>query len=195
VRGPLPSLVLIGVLASVGCSDRGEQATQSSTEDPDRRARDRARAMVDNGRACDDSDPDHRDLAACRRGCSLGHSNSCGWLGDAYARGAGVPRDTAKALAHYRESCRGGSGLGCEGLARFLADGIGVDRDPDAAEARYREARTVYRVHCGQRHAASCLRLGDLYARGLGGRADRATAITYWQRACALGAGEACDRE
>ena len=151
----------------------------------DQRAHARARTMERQGRACDSGDGAARDLAACREACELGHSNSCGWLGDAYALGLGVTRDGERAATRYRQACKGGSGLGCEGLAR-AADG-------SARERWFREARIVYRVHCEQeRHAASCSRLAVLYRDGLGGAAAADLALSYRQRACALGRENDC---
>lgn len=188
----MPLVIVCLVLLAPGCKRAGD-GDPPAPDTADLRARDRAQTMVDRGRACDAGDPARRDLDACRQACALGHSNSCGWLGDAHARGLGVVVDYPRAMARYREACRGGSGLGCEGIARLIGGGHHAG-DRGEVDRRYAEARTVYRVHCSQRHAASCSRLGRLYADGLGGTAATDVAVTYWQRACALGSDADCRR-
>ncbi len=134
----------------------------------DRAARDRMLTMQERGRRCDAAPT--TDLESCRIACKLNHSNSCGWLGEA-ARREG---NEAEAKKYFEAACRGGSGIGCEGLGR------------------YREARTVYRVHCFQHHAASCSRLARLYDKGLGGAASPGTAAAYREKACVLGIKSDC---
>lgn len=174
------------------CS-RGSDETRTRPDDEvaqlsdsDAKARARAMKMIERATQCEAGEP--RDLAACIEACELGHSNSCGWLGELYERRG----DAARALAHYHRACKGGSGLGCEGEARAYRDGRGVEVDPGSAARLFAEARIVYRVHCGQRHAVSCGRLAALYQAGLGGVADTGVAVTYRQQACALGDRAAC---
>ncbi|HUH02012.1 MAG TPA: tetratricopeptide repeat protein, partial [Kofleriaceae bacterium] len=106
--------------------------------------------------------------------------------------GQGLARDPGRAHEYYHRACEGGSGLGCEGEARSYRDGIGAPPDAGAAERLFAQARIVYRVHCDQRHAVSCVRLAALHARGVGGPADDRVALTYRQKACALGHRASC---
>jgi len=126
--------------------------------------------MQERGRRCDAAPT--TDLESCRIACKLNHSNSCGWLGEAARRDG----DEAAARRYFEASCRGGSGIGCEGLGR------------------YREARTVYRVHCSQHHAASCSRLARLYEKGLGGEVSLGAAAAYREKACVLGVKSDCPK-
>lgn len=123
--------------------------------------------MLSEARACEVDPP---PLDRCLAACDLHHSNSCARAGDA-------TRDRAAALALYRRACDGGSGLGC------------------AAAGLDREARFYLRVHCQQKHAASCLALARLFAEGRGGPVDTAAAATFRREACRLGAAAACETE
>lgn len=182
-------MILCALSCAASCRrDSHDKPPAPALSEADERARDRALTMERQGAACDAGDGAARDLAACREACALGHSNSCGWLGDAHAFGLGVERDDARALERYREACRGGSGLGCEGLARSYR----LAGDAANSDRHYREARMVYRVHCEQRHAVSCSRLAGLYRAGLGGPVAEDVARTYQMRACALGKRDDC---
>jgi hypothetical protein len=178
---------VIALVVLAACSARRDEAPRPEERDPDTAALARATAMVARGTQCDRSAPTP-DIAACTEACELNHSNSCAWLGEAYERGAGVAQNLPRAREFFHRACRGGSGLGCEGEARCLARGL----DTEEAARLLREARIVYRVHCGQRHAISCVRLAALYAEGRGGPADPGVALTYRQKACALGETSAC---
>lgn len=118
--------------------------------------------------------------APCRAACELGHSNSCHFAGT-------LESDRAAALALHDRACDGGSGLGCvaAGQARLSSN-------PAEAERRHGMARFYLRVHCEQRHAASCLALGRLYTTTHGGPADAGASATFMSRACTLGVAEAC---
>lgn len=121
--------------------------------------------MLAEARACEGQVPPPLDR--CLAACELHHSNSCARAGDA-------TRDRAEAQALYQKACDGGSGLGC------------------AAAGRDREARFYLRVHCEQKHAASCLALAGLFAEGRGGPADPSAAATFRRQACRLGERSAC---
>jgi hypothetical protein len=127
----------------------------------------RGERMLDEARACEANPP---SLDHCMAACQLNHSNSCARAGDA-------TRDRAAAEALYRRACDGGSGLGC--AAAGLDD----------------KARFYLRVHCQQKHAASCLALGRLLAAGRGGAADPGAAATFVHEACRLGDRGACESE
>lgn len=189
--GRVVAAVLVTLLAA--CSGAGEESRPAPHDlaPADAEARARAMKMIQRAGQCE-ARAAPRDVEACAEACELGHSNSCGWLGEAYESGQGVARHLVRSHAYYHRACEGGSGLGCEGEARGVRDGIGAPPDPAAAERLFAEARIVYRVHCEQRHAVSCVRLANLYARGLGGLADDRVALTYRQRACALGDRASC---
>ncbi len=177
MRLVIPTVVALTLILS--CSDSHskshDQARASSAPQgkprlspADEAARDRALTMQERGRRCDAAPT--VDLESCRIACKLNHSNSCGWLGEAARRDG----DEAAAKRYFESACRGGSGIGCEGLGR------------------YREARTVYRVHCSQHHAASCSRLARLYEKGLGGAVSLGAAAAYREKACILGIKSDC---
>jgi len=174
--------LLIAIVA-VGCS-RGSSEREPTPEPPgDARPIDRAQARGENmltfAAACHEPEV-ARESAACRHACDLGHSNSCGRLGEHY-RLAG---DTAQARRWFEHACKGGSGVGCQGAAELA---------PHADKAEwFVKARQYHRVHCDQDYAPSCLALARLHEAGLGGPADRGVAAHYLQRACALGENAGC---
>jgi TPR repeat protein len=120
--------------------------------------------MLAEAKACEAEPP---PLDHCLAACELHHSNSCARAGDA-------TRDRAEAQVLYRRACDGGSGLGCE------------------AAGELDKARFYLRVHCEQKHAASCLALGRMFADGRGGPADPGAAATFLHQACQLGERAAC---
>lgn len=126
----------------------------------------RGQRMLSEAKACEADPP---PLEHCLAACELHHSNSCARAGDATG-------DRGEAMALYRRACDGGSGLGCE------------------AAGELDKARFYLRVHCEQKHAASCLALGKMFAEGRGGVADPAAAATFIRQACQLGDGAACSK-
>lgn len=182
-------VVAVVVAALAACDEVDPPAASEAAPTPEQRARDRADRMVREAGLCESGAAADR-AAACRTACDLGHSNSCHVAGELRAA-AGAPAEAAR--LHSR-ACEGGSGLGCEAAARALRAGAGGPRDPAGADRLDRRARFYLRVHCEQRHARSCLVLGQLYRTTRGGPADRGSSATFLRRACSFGLAQACAR-
>ncbi len=160
----LAAILAVLVAAGASCRDRAQRREATEHEPPGQPAR--GHKMLAEARACQEGEPPPLDH--CTAACQLNHSNSC-------ARAADATADHAAALALHEKACDGGSGLGC------------------AAAGRDQQARFYLRVHCDQKHAASCAALGELVAQGRGGPADPAAAATFRRKACQLGARAACE--
>jgi len=156
----------LAVLLAAGASCRDRAQRREATEHAQEEQPARGQRMLTEARACEGQDPPPLDH--CMAACQLNHSNSCARAGD-------VTGDPAVARALHDKACDGGSGLGC------------------AAAGRDQEARFYLRVHCDQKHAASCAALGRLFAEGRGGLADPAAAATFRRQACLYGARAACE--
>lgn len=141
------------------------------------RGRQNAIKMMKNAEACEPKQG--RGLReACMRACRLNHSNSCAVWGELL-----LPTQPSRALSLFEQACKGGSGVGCEALARRTDDFVEAAR-------LYWEARRYHQVHCDQGYARSCFQLGALFADGLGGDIDRASAAMAQKRGCELVGGE-----
>jgi len=72
--------------------------------------------------------------------CDGGQVAACALLGLMLERGAGVPRDVARAATLYERACGGGELRGCTNLGLLLESGTAVPRDRDRAATLYRRA-------------------------------------------------------
>jgi TPR repeat protein len=116
------------------------------------------------------------DERACAGKDPLGCSN----LGALYGTGRGVPRDDAKAAELYRQACDGGYLLACTNLGFFYEEGHGVAVDHARSLALFTRACDGDEMH-------GCANLGATYLQGNEKVAqNRATAITYYEKACKL---------
>ena len=160
-----PGVVILAALVVLQAACRDRPQHREPTESGGDQQPARGHRMLAEARACAAAQPPPLDH--CTAACELHHSNSCARAGDA-------TRDRQAAQALYRQACDGGSGLGC------------------AAAGLDKEARFYLRVHCEQKHAASCAALARLFQEGRGGAADAVAAATFRRQACQLGERTAC---
>jgi len=97
---------------------------------------------------------------------------------------AGCQQGTQRACDKLRTACDKRSALACETLAELYLAGVGVTR----SEA---EALRFLQDACEHRSASACLRAADLKERQ-GPASAGSTATALRQRACSLGAQQAC---
>jgi hypothetical protein len=116
------------------------------------------------------------------KGCDLGDLDACAGLGTCFARGTGVPPDTARARELFGRACEGHKGIGCKGLGDLA-------RDVDPAQAV-----GFYRQSCDLGYAGGCSYLGDAMVGGLGIPRDRARGLELLRRGCKGEYGWACQR-
>ncbi len=153
--------------------------------------------------------------------CDSGDRTSCRELGKLYEFGsAGLQKNLAKSRTLYDEACEMGDGDGCFSLAMYYAYSSNLtNKDYYAAQAYLQacqlqdwgnnclragdiiasrnpfEAKVAYEVGCSkQLHAAeNCLRLAELYERGVGVRKNLSSAREFYGRACDLRSQIGCE--
>lgn len=120
----------------------------------------------------------------CSEQCELGHVESCAVLGALYARGEGVPKDAARAVAFLERSCDGGDATACVNVGVLLERGEGGPKDGVRAAAFYKKA-------CALGEGKGCFDLGLLLEPGAVG-ADLERVVDAYRQGCDLGEGSAC---
>ena len=114
-------------------------------------------------------------------------------LGDMYQAGEGVETDVDQAIHYYQIAASGGDKVAAGRLGTLLATGVippeeetenGIDWIAAAAELGDADAITWLQARLAQRDESyAALRLGLIYADGLGHDADAEKAATYLARA------------
>jgi TPR repeat protein len=174
------------------------------------------RALYALGRAYAASGQTAEALAAFRKAADKGSSSAMVELGVAYATGAGVDKDDAKARALLERAAAAGNPRGISNLAAL---GGGASSDPvktrallakgaeSNAEAQYQlgmmladgvggpkddaAARTLFEKAAAQGHPGALERMGAFAQAGRGGPRDADAAKTYYEKAAALGNADA----
>jgi len=127
------------------------------------------------------------DVADCTAQCSKKNAASCVNLGLAYAAGAGVAKDAARAAALYQQGCDGRDSRGCSKLGLLYAKGADAVR-PDLARAA-----ALYQQGCDLGASEACTELGSMYEKGTGVAGDAKRAAALYQRGCDRGNALGCD--
>lgn len=178
------------------------------------------------GDVLSDEDYKVLDIAAAvrayDRGCSLGRGVACWSLSQMYFKGKDVPQDSKKGVALLLKACQGGSADECNDLANVLTRGsYGVAVDLESAYRANKRACELDKDYCDYAaesalkvgkeaeavahaqdgcHAGddseACLRLANLYTKGIGTTKDPAKAKAALEKACKDGDGDedACKR-
>lgn len=92
-------------------------------------------------------------------------------LGELYAQGIGVDKDTKKALKYYQLSAKNGNMDACLAAARIYEK-----------EQSYPEAFKLY-ASIADRNYHACYKVGEYLVKGLGTRVDKAKAAGYLSQA------------
>lgn len=174
------------------------------------------RAQYSLGRAYAANGQMAEALAAYRKAADKGSSSAMVELGVAYATGAGIARDDAKARTLFERAAGAGNPRGISNLAAL---GGGAAADPvktrallektaeTNAEAQYQlgmmmadgtggakddtAARALFDKAAAQGHSGALERLGAFAQAGRGGPQDSAAAKSYYEKAAALGNDDA----
>lgn len=101
-------------------------------------------------------------------------------LGRRYAKGEGVPKDTAKAVEWYQKAAMQGNAKAQTNLGVMYAEGEGVPKDAAKAVEWYQKAAAQ-----GEAYAQN--NLGVMYSRGEGVPEDSAKAVEWFQKAAEQG--------
>ena len=125
------------------------------------------------------------DVAECQAQCEASSPRGCYFHAWQNERGAGVPKDEAKARALYTKGCELGLEESCRAVAFFQAQGIGGPRELDTAVAYYKAA-------CMDGYAGACSDLGVFFSQGTGVSKDIELALALYTRACNGGDARGC---
>jgi TPR repeat protein len=130
-------------------------------------------------------------IAPLTRACDAGSGQACGILGNCYAAGRGVKRDSSRARALREKACAGGVGKACYLVGYAQLRGVGAPQSDERA------LQTLTRA-CAMGDPEGCGVLAKLYHVGRGVPAsvtpgDRAAqARTLYVKACRMGDDETC---
>ncbi len=121
-----------------------------------------------------------------RRDCGASSGGECGFLGEMYLSGCGVPRDPQLAAAYLFKACNLGSHASCGELGVLYDRGLGVPENPPRAVE-------LWSIACAKGDRDSCRTAGVALANGAAGvprDPERAKALIA--RACKAGDDVAC---
>jgi hypothetical protein len=167
-------------------------------------ALDKAKAVELLTRACDGDDglgctnlggyyatlappDDAKARAMFERACKLEHAQGCANLADFLTGGRGGAADEPRAIEVTRKACDLGSGLACANLGQLYLHGEGgLPTDP-------KKAALLFVTACDLQAGGGCLLAGAMFAGGVGVAVDVARAKALVEKACKLGAQDACD--
>jgi hypothetical protein len=196
----------------LGCAGWGWVSQASASEDAFRRARpllesacalDDAEACVSvgllrlegRGGAVEASEGEARlrrglELFASR--CEAGEGTACVRAATLFEAGPEPVRDDPRALVYLQRSCDAGVAGGGSALALRHLTGRGVPPDRARALALYQRVGELYRASCDAGEPFACAELGQAFALGQRGVVDPVRALTYHEKACALGEVASC---
>jgi len=138
---------------------------------------------------------DRRLVGEWERSCAAGDLDDCAAVGEAYVKGSGVPKDTARGVATLSDGCKRGGARACLVLGDAQATGADLPRDETQARAYLGKA-------CDEGVQEGCVRSCDLYGDATrclhvavlaaqGGK-DLQRAGAYYRKACEHGHPLAC---
>ncbi|WP_322517312.1 tetratricopeptide repeat protein [Rhodopseudomonas palustris] len=174
------------------------------------------RAIYALGRAYAANKQPAEAIAAFRKAADKGSTSAMVELGVAYASGAGVARDDAKARQLFERAAEAGNPRGVSNLAA-LGGGAPADAGKTRAllakgadtnaEAQYQlgmmlaegvggpkddvAARALFEKAAAQGHPAALERMGAFAQSGRGGTQDSGAAKAFYEKAAALGNADA----
>lgn len=101
-------------------------------------------------------------------------------LGERYAKGDGVPKDSTKALELFRKAASQGNVRAMNNLGVMYAKGAGVEQS-------HTQAAWFYRLAAEKGHPQAQANLGYAYEAGLGINKDYNQALVWYRKAASLG--------
>jgi hypothetical protein len=122
------------------------------------------------------------DIGRDKIACEQGDAQACLRNGVRFQDGDGVPKDATTAIGYYK----GGCALGDAGSCYWA----GVRIDDDLKQPK--EAQQYYDKACSMGESRGCLVAGGKLEMGQDLPQDRARAIEYFKRGCALHNSETC---
>lgn len=101
-------------------------------------------------------------------------------LGERYAKGDGVPKDSVKAVELFRKAANQGSAAAMNDLGVMYEHGEGV------GQSHY-IARDMYLLAAERGNAQAHVNLGAVYERGMGVPTDYKAALDWYKKAASMG--------
>lgn len=123
----------------------------------------------------------HRAAELTREECRKGNRVYCLALGLSYANGDGIPQDCKEGIRLIREGCTNGLALACSDLGERYEEGKQnrcLAKDMDLARHFYGAACSL------QGGSDACLRLGEMYEKGIDVTPDPVKAIGFYLKGC-----------
>jgi len=113
--------------------------------------------------------------------CLQQHAQSCTKAASMAEQGIGAPKDLDAAATFYASACDGGDGTGCVNLATL-----------ENAREHFDVALVAATNGCDLNEGLACASAAMAHLRGRGVEADRAKAMTFFERACMAGYENGC---
>ncbi len=134
-------------------------------------------------------------IPACEAACATGDAHACGIAGELHMVEDDEAVAEAKAAPLFVKACEGGDGEGCHWLGVFHGSGLGgIAKDETQMTATYARALGLLEKECVGGAAVPCHMAAGLHSSGQGGATDKAKALEYWTKGCALGNRGSCDQ-
>jgi TPR repeat protein len=134
------------------------------------------RKAPDAGTSVPNNEGKDAEIENYRRSADRGNAGAQVLLGNCYAEGNGVPKDSAEAVKWYRKAAEQGEAFAQYLLGRCYAKGEGVAKD-------WAESVKWYRKAAEQGDADAQYALGYRYENGEGVVKDPAQAVKWWRKA------------
>ena len=96
------------------------------------------------------------------------------FIGDAYARGSGVPADIGKAISWYKKAAKGGTPFGNECIGMVYFNGTG------GIPVNYEKAYKYFTKDKCKKSFCTKYSLGEMYRKGLYGEKDKLKAWDFY---------------
>jgi TPR repeat protein len=142
-------------------------------------------STLDPEHAAGAGSPFGKGLSYLHRACELGEGEVCWDLGSRTLKGAGVPKDDARAAAWFDKACAAGSLEGCVDRGLLFESGRPAPKDEAAAVRLYQQA-------CDAGHGRGCTKLGWALRGGVGVSANQDAGTRLLERGCELGFAPGC---
>jgi len=119
-------------------------------------------------------------------GCRRNDFRNCGFLGNMYQAGDGVPADINQARIYLEKGCAGSDAQSCNMLAILMAS-------ESAPESWRADASAYFQKACDLQELHGCLNLASRLLANPYGSPERTEAVGLLERACQGGVAAACE--
>jgi TPR repeat protein len=135
----------------------------------------------------------NHDLTGCMRACRADDAKACNLVGVLFEFDP-TRQEPGLASGFYKRGCDESYYPACNNLAWLYLSGRGVPQDKPQAMRLFYFAYDAARTACVRGDVSGCMMAGDLLENGRGVDADEAQAVAMFDRACAGGEPQGCER-